>query len=312
MAYPRRRRGFTLIELLVVMAIIAVLIGLLLPAVQKVREAAYRTECTNNLKQIGLAWHNYHDVFRKLPDGGKNACNYPQDPAATSLDCATGGADRSRPFNRKEWSWPYQILPYMEQDNLYNTTSDATVKKGVVKAYYCPSKRAPGLYNNHAGIDYAGCSGTKSPAWDAKTPVTDGVLARKGGQAVALGRGIPDGSSNTIMLGEKAMNIGKFGTSVEDNESPYSPGWETGIFRRAYPLNGSWLGPMRDFNEPNAVETDTTIEQNRNRFGGSHPGATVVVFADGSVRTVAYSVDAAVFKAACTRNGKETYNADDL
>ncbi len=311
---PPRRSAFTLIELLVVMAIIAILIGLLLPAVQKVREAALRTECLNNLKQIGLAWHNFHDVRRRLPDGGKNACDWPQDPSATGLQCGDGQADRSRPLqgSRVEWGWPYQVLPYLEQGNLFNTKSDATVKKGVVKVYYCPSRRAAELYNNHACIDYAGCSGTESPGWKDTTPTVNGVLQRKGGQAVALGRGIPDGTSNTLMIGEKAMNLATFGVSIDDNESAYAAGWDTDVFRRAYPYEGSWLGPMRDFNDPNADNDDPVIQRNRNRFGSSHPSGFNAVFCDGSVRHVSYSVDPAVFKAACTRNGRETFNLDDL
>jgi len=202
------RAGFTLIELLVVIAIIAILIGLLLPAVQKVRDAAARTQCVNNLKQMGLALHGYHDVYGKLPAGQFPWAN----PGTTT------------PPYEGSWSWQAQILPYIEQDNVYRMAkaysnvggsnyyswnNPACAQK--MKIYTCPAdSRGPvaypgpanGLAVDQALTGYLGVSGTVSAA----TGQGNGILFSTFPATAPTLVGITDGTSNTVMVGERPPN----------------------------------------------------------------------------------------------------------
>ncbi len=222
--HPSQRRAFTLIELLVVIAIIGILIALLLPAVQKIREAAARMQCTNNLKQIGLAVHNYHDSFNFVPpgyiDGNTNPTSTPDN------DVGPG------------WGWAALLLPYVEQQNLFNQINlkqgivvgtNAAAAKTALKIYQCPSdpyqQNFP-VYDSTfstpfatvAHSNYVGCNG-----WEECFNNAGGAGQGGGSDGLSGGLGqsgdglfyrnshyrltdVTDGLSNTIIIGERSGN----------------------------------------------------------------------------------------------------------
>jgi type II secretory pathway pseudopilin PulG len=252
--------------LLVVIAIIGVLIGLLLPAVQKVREAANRVSCANNLKQMALAVHNHESTYRKMPTAGE-ANNYNWNRTMVGGAPAAGAP--------QSWGWAYQILPFMEQDNLWNyfepNSTDPTqstfqgdyfVLNNIPKSYNCPSRRskisnqdpypwngAPVLVNS---IDYAGNGGSYAFGYDPKA--TDGttlngvfqgvnhVVNTSGAQPILTTQivdgtalkfaDIKDGLSNTMLFGEKAVNKltadnNNDGTWGDDEGYVFGVAWDT-------------------------------------------------------------------------------------
>jgi len=274
-----RQSGYTLIELLIVIAIIAIAIGLLLPAVQKVREASARLTCCNHLKQIGLGFHSHHDTLHVYPHGGTHS----------------GSNSSALPTDRNEWSWGYHILPYIEQDNLFKNPDYTLIDSTPIKIYYCPSRRFPQTYNDLAKIDYAGNAGT-----NANDGLTDGVVVSGPIHRIRLAD-ITDGASNTVLVAEKQLNKAMLGQSTDDNEAYTRPGWN-GDFE-VYRVGT--IQPARDTYYPG-------VSSYSSRFGAAHSSGFSAVFCDGSVRHVRFNVNGLAWQMACTRNDGLATNPNQL
>jgi prepilin-type N-terminal cleavage/methylation domain-containing protein/prepilin-type processing-associated H-X9-DG protein len=295
----RRRPGYSLLELAIVLAIAAILVGLMVPAILKVRETSARTDCQQHLKQLGLGWHGYHDSFRCFPPGGKNGLDQPIQPALSALfaHCPSAASPyKVKPFVRSEWSWAYHILPFIGQDGLHRTANDEVIKRTPLALAYCPSRRAP---EGEARIDYAGCAGTNALG-------ADGVCARSGTGLVTFAS-VKDGTSSTLLLGEKQMNTALFNRSYDDNGSCYAPGWGNyAVYRQAVQVNGEWQGPKPDFSDPHAALDGLPS------FGSAHLSGANFAFCDGSVRLIRYEVDGCVFHYACSRDDGHAFSNNDL
>jgi type II secretory pathway pseudopilin PulG len=311
------------------MAIVAILLGILLPAVFKIREASNRLRCSNNLKQIGLAFHSYHDVMGRIPDGGKNKCDLPYSvfmPRADRMRCdfARGYfgiyepglyAPYSGPFppgtpladRRLEWSWPYQILPFIEQQALYDNPSDGAIVRTPLALYNCPTRRPLKLYENHGTIDYAGCAGTGN----------NGIVVRQGIGPITFAM-VTDGLSTTMMIGEKRMRRDQFGKSSDDNESWANPGWDLEIFRTAsrdFDRPTADRGPSRDISKTgsaNAICFGDDRDPGLTQFGSSHVAGVNLLLGDGSVRHIRYNPDPAAFTRFCVRDDGNNVVPNDL
>lgn len=307
-----RNSGFTLVELLVVIAIIGILVALLLPAIQAAREAARRTSCNNNLKQIGLAYQNHHDTHNILPNAGRSWTTPPR------FSDSGNGAPYVAP--RQGAGWAFQILPFIEQENLWmaNGVADINDRPYIsmttpVEAFYCPSRRSPVVNTaptnatwlaypadptawtlarrnvNKAQTDYASARGTGNNG--ATVQCTNNNLVA-GTTTMA---DLIDGTSNTMLVGEKRLRILNIKANQSDDNEGYVSGWDHDVVR----LNNRQ--PLPDFiNYPGHSHGDS-------RFGSSHTGGFLTVFGDGAVHFIPYEVDLLVFTRMGQRNDAEPF-----
>jgi prepilin-type N-terminal cleavage/methylation domain-containing protein len=341
----RDRKGFTLVELLVVIAIIGILIALLLPAVQAAREAARRAECSNNLKQMGLAVHNFHDVYKFLPSAGRHWTDIPSFKVAAGASASDpGGVPEIPPMQNAGWG--FQILPFMEQQQVHEGGGQQTpLDKSIfavgaeIKGFTCPSRRAPlaqsfgktARFNEgapgevdpvnpnnfpRAVTDYCGaCQDT----WNWR-PTSSNPVAHNGPASGELLRGqwqgngalirtehwhdghrntlalthIKDGTSNTILIGEKYLSHHQYQqANTWNDDTGYITGWDGDTMCAVRKSGDQQLYPRQDgkryitqrFNVSESPCCDGTA------FGSAHPGGFNALNCDGSVDNLSYTID---------------------
>jgi len=280
----RLKNGFTLVELLVVIAIIGVLVALLLPAIQSAREAARLAQCKNNLRQLGLGTQMHFDQLGFFPTAGR------------SWRFREVTLDNNAPAmgEKQNAGWAFQLLPFIEQNVLWGGGSGLTDQQNFeriavipVDTFYCPTRRPAGLNTmGFAMTDYAGNGYDSGPGPDGGGVMTRVIPFDNGLIKPRSIRMITDGLSNTMILGEKRLNVALLGESPLDDNEGFIVGWDQDVLRRVN------LPPRPDLYFPTSSPSQGTGQF---LFGSSHPAQFNTVFCDGSVHSIDYNIELVVF-----------------
>ena len=349
----RRSVGFTLVELLVVIAIIGILVALLLPAVQSAREAARRTECKNNVKQWTTACLLHEETHKALPTGGwfwifyepRTKAPAPPDPPAPLPAMDPDGKPLT--LKNQAWGWMYQVLPFIEQNNLWELENDFLVLRDGPEAATCPSRRNRTVRyqwlpaTGEMLSDYSGNGGDTGPdpgtTWNrGLTPIaisnpraarpihhTGTIITQDRGMRgdgqlknplVSL-KHIEDGTSKTMLLAEKYVPKNAYQGGAWGDNFAWTIGsdWE-GVryadWRGADPDATNINRPLNDDEVEGTFNAAGEIACNCWNFGAPHPGGFNAGFCDGSTRAIDYDVDGRVFMAICNRKDGFIYDAE--
>ena len=326
-----KRVGFTLVELLVVITIIAILIALLLPAVQMAREAARRMHCSNNLKQMALAVLDHVNARGVFPTGGAV-------PWPVIEDYSTSGMPWGP--EKQGLGWAFQILPYSEQEAVYDLCVQTKLEQTPIALYFCPSRRPVTRYPDtslRVLMDYAGITGGDPPSITKDDPGTlddsfwqdgnhwvpprnkkwHGTIVRTNWDITSTPPGsvgstapiriadITDGTSNTMMLGEKRLHPGNYQSGDWHDDRGWTDGWDPDTIRStSYPTGADIDG--------NAVGVGGQQLDIAYCLGSAHSGSFNSAFADGSTHPINYDIDRAVLSYLGNREDNQLIDTSKL